>query len=58
MQHTLKQSYTFSGKGLHTGLMANMTVHPAPAGSGKLEPEEKLILVILFYLIARWILRF
>ncbi len=30
----------------------------SPAGSGKLEPEEKLILVILFYLIARWILRF
>ncbi len=34
MQHTLKKSYTFSGKGLHTGLTANMKLHPAPAGSG------------------------
>lgn len=34
MQHTLKQSYTFSGKGLHTGAGVNMTIHPAPAGSG------------------------
>ncbi len=30
----------------------------SPVSSGKLEPEEKLIIVILFYLIARWILRF
>lgn len=34
MQHTLKQSYTFSGKGLHTGIVANMTIRPAEAGSG------------------------
>lgn len=34
MQHTLKKSYTFSGKGLHTGLSVNMKLHPAPAGSG------------------------
>ena len=34
MQHTLKKSYTFSGKGLHTGASVNMTIHPAPAGSG------------------------
>lgn len=34
MQHTIKQSYKFCGKGLHTGLIANMTLHPAEAGSG------------------------
>ena len=34
MQHTIKQSYTFCGKGLHTGVIANMTLHPAEAGSG------------------------
>ena len=34
MQQTLKQSYTFSGKGLHSGVIANMTIRPAEAGSG------------------------
>lgn len=34
MQHTLKQSYTFSGKGLHTGAPVTMTIRPAEAGSG------------------------
>ena len=34
MQRTLKKSYTFSGKGLHTGVVANMTIRPAEAGSG------------------------
>ena len=34
MQHTIKKSYTFTGKGLHTGRMANMTLRPAEAGSG------------------------
>ena len=34
MQHTLKQSYTFSGKGLHTGVVARMTIRPSEAGSG------------------------
>lgn len=34
MQHTIKQSYSFCGKGLHTGAVARMTLHPAPAGSG------------------------
>ena len=34
MQHTIKQSYKFCGKGLHTGVIANMTLHPAEAGSG------------------------
>ena len=34
MQHTVKKSYTFTGKGLHTGRMANMTLRPAEAGSG------------------------
>ena len=33
-QHTLKKSYTFTGKGLHTGVLTNMTVMPAPEGSG------------------------
>jgi UDP-3-O-[3-hydroxymyristoyl] N-acetylglucosamine deacetylase/3-hydroxyacyl-[acyl-carrier-protein] dehydratase len=34
MQHTIKQPYTFSGKGLHTGAAVNMTIRPAEAGSG------------------------
>ena len=34
MQQTLKQPYTFSGKGLHSGVIANMTIRPAEAGSG------------------------
>ena len=33
-QHTLKKSYYFQGKGLHTGTYAHMKVLPAPAGSG------------------------
>ena len=33
-QHTLKASYRFEGKGLHTGTYAHMTVSPAPAGHG------------------------
>jgi len=34
MQHTIKKTYEFSGKGLHTGAFANMKLHPAEAGSG------------------------
>ena len=33
-QHTLKESYRFEGKGLHTGTWSHMTVSPAPAGHG------------------------
>lgn len=33
-QRTLKKTYTFEGKGLHTGTVAKMTVGPAPAGTG------------------------
>ena len=33
-QHTLSTSYTFEGKGLHTGRLSKMTVGPAPADSG------------------------
>lgn len=33
-QHTLKKTYAFQGKGLHTGTCARMTLRPAPAGSG------------------------
>ena len=33
-QHTLKRSYEFKGKGLHTGAPAVMTISPAPAGYG------------------------
>lgn len=33
-QHTLGKSYTFEGKGLHTGRHARMTVSPAAAGTG------------------------
>ena len=33
-QHTLRNSYCFEGKGLHTGTFASMKVMPAPAGHG------------------------
>ena len=33
-QHTLKGSYRFEGKGLHTGTCSHMTVSPAPVGHG------------------------
>ena len=34
LQQTLKNTYTFEGKGLHTGKMAKMTLNPAPADTG------------------------
>ncbi|MBO7192161.1 MAG: UDP-3-O-acyl-N-acetylglucosamine deacetylase [Bacteroidales bacterium] len=34
LQQTLKNSYSFEGKGLHTGKIAKMTIHPAPADTG------------------------
>ncbi|MBR5836311.1 MAG: UDP-3-O-acyl-N-acetylglucosamine deacetylase [Bacteroidales bacterium] len=34
LQHTLKKSYSFEGKGLHTGRVAKMTINPAPADTG------------------------
>ena len=34
LQQTLKKSYSFEGKGLHTGRVAKMTINPAPAGTG------------------------
>ena len=33
-QHTLSKTYTFEGKGLHTGKIARMTICPAPADTG------------------------
>lgn len=33
-QHTLKKTYYFQGKGLHTGTYAHMKVMPAPENSG------------------------
>lgn len=33
-QKTLKNSFSFSGKGLHTGAESSVTVHPADANSG------------------------
>ncbi|MDD2595331.1 MAG: UDP-3-O-acyl-N-acetylglucosamine deacetylase [Bacteroidales bacterium] len=33
-QHTLNQSYTFKGKGLHTGAEVQMTILPAPENHG------------------------
>ena len=33
-QHTLRKSYSFEGKGLHTGRVAKMTVSPAPVDTG------------------------
>lgn len=34
LQQTLKKSYSFEGKGLHTGRIAKMTVNPAPVDTG------------------------
>ncbi len=34
LQQTLKNSYSFEGKGLHTGRIAKMTVGPAPVDTG------------------------
>lgn len=34
VQTTLKHSVTFRGRGLHTGRIARLTVHPAPADHG------------------------
>ena len=34
LQQTLRKSYSFEGKGLHTGRIAKMTVNPAPADTG------------------------
>jgi UDP-3-O-[3-hydroxymyristoyl] N-acetylglucosamine deacetylase/3-hydroxyacyl-[acyl-carrier-protein] dehydratase len=34
MQQTLRKSYIFEGKGLHTGKVAKMVIKPAPADTG------------------------
>lgn len=34
LQQTLRKSYSFEGKGLHTGKTATMTVNPAPVDTG------------------------
>ena len=34
MQQTLTKSYSFEGKGLHTGRVAKMTINPAPVDTG------------------------
>lgn len=34
MTHTLKQSVSLSGKGLHTGKFVNVTIHPADENTG------------------------
>lgn len=34
-QQTLRESFSLSGKGLHTGLNINITFHPAPVGTGR-----------------------
>ena len=34
LQQTLRKSYSFEGKGVHTGKIARMTISPAPADSG------------------------
>ncbi len=33
-QYTLKKSYSFEGKGLHTGKYAKMSINPAPVNTG------------------------
>ena len=34
LQHTVKKSYLFEGKGLHTGKIAKMVINPAPVDTG------------------------
>ncbi|MDE5955816.1 MAG: UDP-3-O-acyl-N-acetylglucosamine deacetylase, partial [Bacteroidales bacterium] len=34
MQQTLRKSYSFEGKGLHTGKVAKMAICPAPVDTG------------------------
>ena len=34
LQQTVRKSYSFEGKGLHTGRIAKMTIKPAPADTG------------------------
>lgn len=34
LQQTVRKSYSFEGKGLHTGKIATMTIKPAPADTG------------------------
>jgi UDP-3-O-[3-hydroxymyristoyl] N-acetylglucosamine deacetylase len=34
-QQTLARAFSFEGVGIHTGVMARVTVHPAPAGTGR-----------------------
>ena len=34
LQQTVKKSYSFEGKGLHTGRIARMTIKPAPVDTG------------------------
>lgn len=34
LQHTVKKSYLFEGKGLHTGNIAKMVINPAPVDTG------------------------
>lgn len=34
LQQTLRKSYSFEGKGLHTGKVAKMVINPAPADTG------------------------
>lgn len=34
LQQTLRKSYSFEGKGLHTGKVAGMVINPAPADTG------------------------
>ena len=34
LQQTLRKSYSFEGKGLHTGKVARMTISPAPSDTG------------------------
>lgn len=34
LQQTVRKSYSFEGKGLHTGRIAKMTINPAPADTG------------------------
>ncbi|GHT50672.1 3-hydroxyacyl-[acyl-carrier-protein] dehydratase FabZ [Bacteroidia bacterium] len=47
-QHTLKESFSLSGKGLHTGLQINITFKPAPENHGckfqRIDLEEQPVI--------------
>jgi UDP-3-O-acyl-N-acetylglucosamine deacetylase len=44
LQTTLENSVTFSGVGLHSGILANLTMKPAPVNHGILFKRVDVVL--------------